>query len=276
MPVIRGGGGGEPALMDEDTIKRALTSAIKDGIIKDLIQSQVREAMLEVRQTVTEAVREALAQKDAEIKELKAELKETREQLNDLEQYSRRLCLNVSGIPEGGANEATDRLIIDTAKLAGVNLAPHDIDTSHRLGAARPGKPRTIIVRFASYKARQDVYNARRELRKPRLVQDSSVSAETAGKIFVSDNLTRTNQFVLYKARQLKKDGRITAAWSDMGRLKIRTAENGPTRIIRSLDDLEKFSGVPCGPATDAPPVAADGGSGRPVTRRQTRAAAAQ
>ena len=72
-----------------------------------------------------EGVREAMAEKDAVIESLRNELKETKEQMNDLEQYSRRLCLNVSGIPEGGPGEETDRLVIDTAKLAGVDLLLH-------------------------------------------------------------------------------------------------------------------------------------------------------
>ena len=93
-----------------------------------------------------EGVREAMAEKGAVIESLRNELKETKEQMNDLEQYSRRLCLNVSGIPEGGPGEETDRLVIDTAKLAAVTIAPHEIDTSRRIGTAKPGKDRTIIV----------------------------------------------------------------------------------------------------------------------------------
>ena len=257
--------------MDEASVKRALVDAIQEGAIQELISTQMREA-------VKSAVKEALTQQNAEIKSLKEELKEsreenkqtreelkeTREQLNDLEQYSRRLCLNISGIPEGGASEVTERLVIDTAKLAGVNVAPLDIDTSHRIGTAQPGKDRTIIVRFNSFKTRQEMYSARKELRKPRPVPGSSVSAEAAKKVFLSDNLTRANQFLLYQARQLKKANKIWAAWSDVGRLKIRVKENGPTKIIKSLDDLEKHAGVlPRDLAPDVPD--------RRVTRQQNR-----
>ena len=149
--------------MDEVSVKRALVEAIKEGAIQELIRNEVRAAVIE-------AVKFAVAQKDAEITSLREELKGAKEQLNDLEQYSRRLCLNISGIPEGGPNEVTDRLVIDTAKMAVVTVASQDIDISHRIGVARAGTNRTIIVRFNSFKTRQEVYNARRELRKPRPV----------------------------------------------------------------------------------------------------------
>ena len=247
-------------------MKRALVEAIKEGAIQELIRNEVRTA-------VTEAVKAAVEQKDAEISSLREELKEAKEQLNDLEQYSRRLCLNISGIPEGGVNEVTDRLVIDTAKMAGVTVAPHDIDTSHRIGVARPGTNRTIIVRFNSFKTRQEVYNARRELRKPRPVPGSSVSTETASKVFLSDNLTRANQFLLYQARQLKKAGKIFAAWSDVGRLKIRVTNNGPTKIIKSQDDLEKHAGVSPQDyiSRASKPAATSVGTERRVTRQQAR-----
>ena len=164
----------------------------------------------------------------------------------------------------------TDRLVIDTAKLAGVTVAPHEIDTSHRIGTARPGKDRTIIVRFTSFKTRQEVYNARRELRRPRPAPGSSVSPETASKVFLLDNLTRTNQFLLYQARQLKKANKISAAWSDVGRLKIRVDANGPTRIIKSIDDLEKFAGLQS-PEHESSASRPAMSSGVDVNRRVTR-----
>ena len=201
------------------------------------------------------------------------------------------MTFDMSSLPEGGtgperakrdatlpcqphSHEVTDRLVFDTAMLAGVNLTPHDIDVSHRIGAAKPGKDRTIIVRFTSFRARQELYNARKKLRSPCDVPNSSVSAKIAETVFLSDNLTRANQFLLYQARKLKKADKISAAWSDVGRLKIRVTENGPTKIITSLDDLQRFAGtLPEDRAADASasaPVAAGGGAaGRPRRRRR-------
>ena len=92
--------------MDDDVLKAAIVRILKDDVFVDIIRDQVKAA-----------VDHAVAAKDAEIESLKEELSETKAQLNNLEQYSRRLCLDVNGIPETPSEDA-DRLIMDTAKLA--------------------------------------------------------------------------------------------------------------------------------------------------------------
>ena len=65
------------------------------------------------------------------------------------------------------------------------------------------------------------------------------MTSATAEKAFIADNLTRDNQLTLYKARQLKKKDKIFAAWSDVGKLKIRVRQGGPTVLVRSERDLD-------------------------------------
>ena len=219
--------------MDDAVLQQAIIRFTKDDAFLEIIRDQVKAA-------VKTAVDDAVAARDAEIQALKEELSEAKAQINSLEQYSRRLCLDVSGIPET-ASEDTDRLVMDTAKLAGVELTKEDIDRSHRVGVVKPGKPRTLIVRLNSYSKREAFYNARKNLRQPRSFEGSSVSAAVASKVFVTDNLTRENQFILYKARQYRKDGKLYAAWSDVGKLKVRLRENSSTTVIRSLSDLQKL-----------------------------------
>ena len=129
--------------VSDTELQQAIIRFARDEAFLKIIREEVKAA-------VKTAHDEALAERDAEIQSLKEELSEAKAQINSLEQYSRRLCLDVAGIPET-ANEDTDRLVIDTAKLAGVELVKDDIDRSHRVGAVKPGKPRTLLVRFASY-----------------------------------------------------------------------------------------------------------------------------
>ena len=219
--------------MDDAVLQQAIIRFTKDDTFLEIIRDQVKEA-------VKTAVDDAVAARDAEIQALKEELSEAKAQINNLEQYSRRLCLDLSGIPET-TSEDTDRLVIDTAKLAGVELTKADIDRSHRVGAVKPGKPRTLLVRFASYSKREALYDARKKLRQPRTFEGSSVSPAVASKVFVTDNLTKENQYILYKARQYRKDGKLFAAWSDVGKLKVRLRESSSTTVIRCLNDLQKL-----------------------------------
>ena len=96
--------------------------------------------------------------KDLEKKtiQLQIELESRSDVLEDLQQYSRRNCLIVSGVPER-RNEKTDDLIKNVATKVGVEVQDQDIDRSHRLGAPKPGRPRPIIVKFTRYNKRSEL-----------------------------------------------------------------------------------------------------------------------
>ena len=143
--------------------------------------------------------------------------------------------------------------------MAGVTVTRADIDRTHRIGKPGTGKVRPIIARFTNFAKRQDVYNARRELRKPRPVRGSAVSSEVAGKVFISDNLTRQNQHTMFVARNMKKQGKLHSAWTDIGKMKVRVREGGPTKVIRSLEELYAAADPDRGAgAAPAVPVSAD------------------
>ena len=85
---------------------------------------------------------------------------------DQMEQYSRRNCLLVHGIGEA-ANEDTTKLVLDTfSRNLEFPVKIEDIDRTHRLGRAhQDGTARPIIVKFARYMVRADVYRAKRKLK---------------------------------------------------------------------------------------------------------------
>ena len=206
-----------------------------------------------ISEAVETAVASAVAAKDAEIKSLKEDLKNVTAQLNDLEQYSRRLCVNVSGIPEN-SNEDPKKLVLELSQITGAQLEPSDIDVAHRIGRQKPGKTRTMIVRFATLTKRQAFYNARRELRGARAVPGSRLTGEVLEKTYISDNLTQHNELLMFQARQLKKKGKAFAVWSDQGKLKLKEKQTSSTKVFKSADDLRKLCGDD--PVLDEPPAA--------------------
>jgi len=74
--------------------------------------------------------------------------------VNELEQYSRRPCLEFQGIPYT-KDESTDELIIELAQKIGVNISNSDINISHRLAQPTNSNPNPgIIAKFDSRKVR--------------------------------------------------------------------------------------------------------------------------
>ena len=69
--------------------------------------------------------------------------------LDRQEQYSRRNCLLIHGVPES-KNQNTDEQVIDTIKeKMGEEIEKNEINRSHRLGAPKNNsKTRPIIIKF--------------------------------------------------------------------------------------------------------------------------------
>ena len=159
----------------------------------DIVQiaTSLRALMLpELKLVVREAMEEATKSLQDEVKKLNKDVKDLEEENEDLrkanseletrlavveyetdnlEQYSRRNSLRISGIEED-KDENTDQEVIRIAGQLGVDIGPYDIDRSHRVGKlkvnrARHGrgslrakrKPRDILVKFSTYNARNTV-----------------------------------------------------------------------------------------------------------------------
>lgn len=212
-------------------LKSTFLQCIKDPefstVLRDVMTPMIRELMSEV-----------LASKDEEIAALKSELNATKAAVNELEQYSRRLCLNISGIPESDG-ENTDNLVLKVATAAGVSMTSADIERSHRVGRPGSGKTRTLVARFTAWRAREGLYSARKNLEASRC----DLPADVLKNTFISENLTKTNMAVMYAARQLRRSGKIHSVWSDNCRMKVRKERDGATNVIKTLDDLRDLVG---------------------------------
>ena len=90
-----------------------------------------------------------------EIKSLKGKLLDTTNQLkalkesfNELEQYSRRDCMEIRGIPEisSDTREDTNEIVVELGRKIGVDLKKEDISTSHRLPSKRKANGERCIT----------------------------------------------------------------------------------------------------------------------------------
>ena len=90
-----------------------------------------------------------------------------REQLDDLEQYTRRTNIRIFGIPEPTGTDPEDtnaKAIEFFANQLGITVSADHISRSHRNGK-RGRTPRLIIVRLVHYKTKVQLLRKRRELK---------------------------------------------------------------------------------------------------------------
>ena len=109
---------------------------------------------------------ERIKKQDKEICDLKSKNFDLEHRVTELEQYSRIKSLKIEGIPEIN-DEDTFETVLDVCQ--NLKLDPpmelNDIDNCHRVGRAPTnGRPRAIIVKLSSYRARRCLYDARTKL----------------------------------------------------------------------------------------------------------------
>ena len=82
-------------------------------------------------------------------------------QLDDMQQYNCRKNFRVCGVQEAkSSKDDGETLILNVAKIRGVKSRPVDIQRAYRLGKKKNNveKPFPIIVRFVSYKKRNEFF----------------------------------------------------------------------------------------------------------------------
>jgi len=210
--------------------------------IASLLDSKLLPIIEELKQDITK--------KSEQIKKLNNDLQSANSRIEALEQYTRRDNLLIAGLPIQSSADATSEeqpnQSLETTVLRlfndrlGVPIKPCDISVMHRLKKRNVSDPRPpmTIVRFTNRKAREAVYNARRQLR--------SVASESQSTphIFINEDLNKTTASIFHQARQLVRRKIIHSTWTSSCSVMIK--ESGdlscrPRRIL-SADDLPRAS----------------------------------
>lgn len=180
-----------------------------------------------------------------ENKSLKAELLDTTNQLkalkesfNDLEQYSRRDCLEIRGIPKSSSDtrEDTNEIVVELGRKVGVDLKKEDISTTHRLpskvkaNGERALFPPAIIVKFTSRNVREKLYRTRKIL-KDITSQDLGYSEEN--RIFINESLTQSNKELFKDCLKVKKDKGFKFLWTNGGKIFMRKDQHEGSKVIQ-------------------------------------------
>lgn len=166
----------------------------------------------------------------AVVDELQRKTVACEERVDDLEQYSRRNCLLIHGIPEKTRESTTDLSLDLFYNKLGIDIDYHDIDRTHRIGSQRRSgsKPRPIIVKFVSYQARDEVWFNKSKLKNT--------------KITVTESLTKIRQ-QLFRAARMKVG--MKNCWTHDGNIIIIDHSSGRKTSIRRMEDIpDEMSGT--------------------------------
>ena len=197
-----------------------IANVLKDSFtadMRDIIKAELSVMVKGITEGVLSGLNEKVQKLESDNVKLRSENAELKSRVEKLEgaveqaeQYSRRNLLRMSGIPED-PNESTDSIVVEIATAISVDLDLSEIDRSHRVGKPRAGRPRDIIIKFSTYRARQKLYKSRT------LLKDRGHRG-----VYINEDLTKHRNDLLYKARQCVKSHSIKSAWSHDGIILIK------------------------------------------------------
>ena len=142
------------------------------------------------------------------------------------EQYSRRTSLRFHNVRVPVDNRGqiihpvnTDDLVIKICKdKLGIELSINDIGRSHVIRKVKDGKSQ-VIVRFLSYRVRNQVYSNKRLLQ------------QNEDGIFVTDNLTQFRTSLIKTLSKLKYEHKIHTYWTSDGRIFAKKTSEGERKL---------------------------------------------
>ena len=208
----------------------SLSSKLAPLLIKDLKQALKEECLAELKhdikdivQTETKSLRDEVTGLQTEVARLSMELKQAKLDHDELAQYGRRMCLDISNLPgdTGNYDEPVESKILEFAKKSKIALKSSDIDKCHRKGKPKMNENRKVIIKFTNSKARDNLYKSRKGL--------------TDG-LFVQENLTPHREYLGYEARQLKRENLIDKTWIAGCRVLVQLSGESAGRVVKSMD----------------------------------------
>lgn len=229
--------------LDESDLEKI--SKLLEDSFQNTFESRIAVLVANVVEQVMGHVNDKVSSLIEENAALKARVATLELKSDASEQYSRRNLLRISGIPED-PSEDTDEKVLGIAKSLGATISLEDIDRSHRSGTRKtfasaaaskgPVKPRDILVKFSTYRARQKLFTLKSKLK-------------TTGYsgVFLNEDLTHVRKGIFFEARKLKKAKYINSVWSHDGLIIIKD-NNLKTHRVETVEALSKLRhelGVP-------------------------------
>ena len=170
---------------------------------------------------------------------VKKALEVTKRDLNDLEQYGRRDCVEIHGIPQE-IDENVEKLVTKTGLALDIELEARDIQACHRIGRKQDSP---IICKFANRKTPTEFLKARKKAKNPlKGAQLGMQDIKSEFRVFINESLTKQNKELMYLVRGKKREVDWKFVWSRNGTIYARKNEQSEYLRINNEQDIEKMN----------------------------------
>lgn len=167
---------------------------------------------------------------------LKKDVKSLTSKLNDLEQYSRMNNIEIQGIPEKN-NESVVKIVESLCQFVDHPIDANAVEAVHRVQTYNVNAPKSIIVRFLSRKARDEVLLAAKVKRSQLGVTGRALPFE-GGRVFINEHLTPENKKLFREVRLAATEKGYKYVWINNANILVRKDERSKIKTIKNTDQL--------------------------------------
>ena len=150
-------------------------------------------------------------------------------------QYSRRECLEISGIPAIVADRDLESKVSEILEEINVPIDSNLVEVCHHLPSK--GLSKKVIVKL---NRRKDIHRILSKKNKLKNLKSESVHLLGETKVFINESLCLYYKKLWSKCKRSWSVGHISALWVRNGSLRIKLS-NGSVSIITHDYDLEKL-----------------------------------
>jgi len=223
------------ALKLQEEVKVSLTSVTEE--IKKL-----NDTFTSKLDALTEKFDRKLAKLEADLSISKNTNNLLERKCHQLDQYSRRECLEIKGVPENVKHEDLRSILNPLFGKLGADTSSDDsIQACHRLSR----RTSDIIVKFTQRDTRNKVLMNRKSLKTinmAELCNADEVPYDLSGiKIFINENLCPYYKRLFGMVNRLYKRNMVSSFWTINGCIRIVIDEGNPYESITHIQDLEKL-----------------------------------
>ena len=209
------------------------------------LESRLDKKFEKLEKEVNEKVERKMEKKKEEIEsdinasfqfleqDLQARMANTQQELNRLEQYTRKNSVRLFGIGEQAEETSVETLAVQVLKdKLKIDVKESDIEIAHRAGKYRPEgrrdvkKARPVLIKFASHKMKVKVMKAKKEFK--------------GSQFWITEDLTKQNAERMKALNQMRIANKIKGAWTTDGKIKVRKMDDTIV-MISSQDEIQQL-----------------------------------
>ena len=150
------------------------------------------------------------------------------------EQYSRRVCLEISDVPESFVVNDLEGKVLKLLEKIDVGVHPDHIEACNWIKSN--AGPKKVIIKLSRRKEADKIRWAKKKLRG---LNSSSIGINSA--VYINDSVCRYYKNLWGKFKKLWLNKFIHGFWTSNGSIRLKPTETGNVRVITHDADLEEL-----------------------------------